>query len=418
MSNFAIQANGLAKRYKIGHSVSSNATIRDAMMRMAKVEFCRDWKNSFSNDDHVWAVSDVSFEIKHGEVVGIIGHNGAGKSTLLKLLSRITEPTKGSADIYGRIGSLLEVGTGFHQELTGRENVFLSGAILGMKKSDIKLRFDEIVAFAGVSKFIDTPVKHYSSGMFLRLAFAVAAHLEPDILLVDEVLAVGDIEFQKKCLNKMSEVATQGRTVLFVSHNMGSVKELCKSAIVLKNGKVDFQGDVPKAIQHYSKNVLDEPAILNGNSSNQGWVGLRIADQDGTPRIGNTEPFQINVRLNLAAPIEHASIHCFIEDSEGAQVVHNREVRFSSIAKGQHEVKATFPPLYLRPGIYMLYLKLVGESKNSVMRRYFSERLLIDITDKTQIFNGKVRALIIPPASWSVEAVEAFEKVAETSRII
>jgi lipopolysaccharide transport system ATP-binding protein len=414
VSNFAIQADGLSKRYKIGHRVSSNATLRDALMRTVKFQFFRDWKNSFSNDEYVWALRDVSFVVDHGEAIGIIGHNGSGKSTLLKLLSRITEPTTGNANIYGRIGSLLEVGTGFHQELTGRENVFLSGAILGMKRNDIKLRFDEIVEFAGVAQFIDTPVKHYSSGMFLRLAFAVAAHLEPDILLVDEVLAVGDLEFQKKCLNKMSEVATQGRTVLFVSHNMGSVKELCKTAIVLKNGMVDFHGGVAKAIQHYSRNVANGSVNQTGSFSSHGWVGLRIAHQEGTPRIANTEPFEIDVRLSLAMPLEQVGIHCFIEDSEGTEIVHNREVGLSSMAKGQHRVRATFPPLHLRPGIYTLYLKLVGESR-SVMVRHFSERLLLDVTDKTQIFNGKVRALIIPPATWSVESISSFEKVVEFS---
>ena len=192
----------------------------------------------FSQEKDFWALKDVSFEVKQGEVVGIIGRNGAGKSTLLKILSRITEPTEGYADIYGRVRSLLEVGTGFHSELTGRENIFLNGAILGMKKLEINQKFDEIVAFAEVEKFIDTPVKHYSTGMYLRLAFAVAAHLEPEILLVDEVLAVGDAQFQKKCLGKMGDVAKEGRTVIFVSHNMGAVEKLCGKTLYLNNGKI------------------------------------------------------------------------------------------------------------------------------------------------------------------------------------
>ena len=202
-------------------------------------------------NETIWALKDVSFEIKRGEVVGIIGRNGAGKSTLLKILSRITEPTEGQAAIYGRVGSLLEVGTGFHPELTGRENIYLNGAILGMRRAEIERKFDEIVVFSGVEKFIDTPVKHYSSGMYLRLAFAVAAHLEPEILLVDEVLAVGDAQFQKKCLGKMADVAQAGRTVLFVSHNMGAIHHLCPRSILLEQGRIAMVGATAEVIRHY-----------------------------------------------------------------------------------------------------------------------------------------------------------------------
>lgn len=406
MSDTAVRADGIGKRYRIGRLVSSNATFRDALVRAAKLRFLHSRWNSASNDEHVWALKDVSLEIKQGEAVGIIGHNGAGKSTLLKLLSRITEPTKGCADVYGRIGSLLEVGTGFHQELTGRENVFLSGAILGMKKSDIKRRFDEIVAFSGVGKFIDTPVKHYSTGMFLRLAFAVAAHLEPEILLVDEVLAVGDLEFQKRCLNKMNDVATEGRTVLFVSHNMGSIKELCNTAYVLKKGTVDYYGDVSQAIQHYSKNVLEIRTEHDAEPSSFGWMGLHLADCNGTACVRNTEAFEIRATLRLPRELTHVGIHCFIEDSEGTQVVHNRDISYNALGKGPHEVSAQVPPLYLKPGVYTLYLKLVGESNNSFMQRYFTERLLIDVTDNTRIFTGKVRATILPPVKWSIRRVQ------------
>ena len=206
-------------------------------------------------DQTFWALRDVSLEIKHGEIVGIIGRNGAGKSTLLKILSRITEPTEGHGEIHGRVGSLLEVGTGFHPELTGRENLFLNGAILGMRKAEIERKFDEIVAFAEIDKFIDTPVKHYSSGMYVRLAFAVAAHLEPEILLVDEVLAVGDAAFQKKCLGKMSEVSRGGRTVVFISHNMAAVENLCDKGILLEEGRVTFSGDMKQAVDRYLQGV-------------------------------------------------------------------------------------------------------------------------------------------------------------------
>jgi lipopolysaccharide transport system ATP-binding protein len=269
LSDTAIKVQSLAKRYKIGQSQPAYRTLVESVSKAVHSKMLAPFKRRETSDNYFWALKDISFEVKQGEVVGVIGHNGAGKSTLLKILSRITEPTNGIADIYGRVGSLLEVGTGFHMELTGRENIYLSGAILGMKKHDIQRQFDEIVAFAEVETFIDTPVKHYSSGMHLRLAFAVAAHLEPEILLVDEVLAVGDLAFQKKCLNKMEDVATEGRTILFVSHNMGAIKELCQTALVLKNGKVDYHGSVVSGIQHYSRNVLNvQTETSNGHKTN------------------------------------------------------------------------------------------------------------------------------------------------------
>jgi lipopolysaccharide transport system ATP-binding protein len=257
MSDIAIRVENLSKRYKIGKRVKYK-TFRDVLTDCMKAPVRR-LHSMFSNSverkhlryDEIWALKDVSFEVHRGEAVGVIGRNGAGKSTLLKLLSRITAPTKGGADVYGRVGSLLEVGTGFHPELTGRENVFLNGAILGMRKHEISSRFDEIIAFAEVEKFIDTPVKHYSSGMFVRLAFAVAAHLEPEILLVDEILAVGDAEFQRKCLTKMEDVSKGGRTVLFVSHNMLAIKNLCTSAIFLSQGSSEYFSDLGSAVQKY-----------------------------------------------------------------------------------------------------------------------------------------------------------------------
>lgn len=403
MSDVAIAVKGLGKKYRIDAQRNSNYTLRDALMRHAKLGFIRDWRNSRSNEDQFWALKDINFEVKHGEAVGIIGHNGAGKSTLLKILSRITEPTKGYADIYGRVGSLLEVGTGFHQELSGRENVFLSGAILGMKRSEIMRRFDEIVAFSGIDKFIDTPAKRYSSGMFLRLAFAVAAHLEPDILLVDEVLAVGDLDFQKKCMNKMGDVTTEGRTVLFVSHNMASVKELCRTSIVIKNGQVDFVGDTARAIQHYSNNVLRINHEESNGSQHRGLIGLRVMGADDGARLSNTDPFELRTSLVLPNKLTHVSLHCYLEDAEGTQVVHNRELSFSTLGEGSHELRAVIPPLFLKPGIYTLYLKLVGEEKNSVLLRYFSERLLLDVTDSTKMFTGKMRATLLPPVKWTIE---------------
>src|ERR671919_1077671 len=257
MSNIAIRVDGLSKRYKIGLATRRHDTLRDQITDGLLSIFRSNGHSSTpgvqrsASSDTIWALKDISFEIKHGEVVGFIGRNGAGKSTLLKVLSRITEPTSGRAEIYGRIGSLLEVGTGFHGELTGRENVYLNGAILGMKKSEIDKKFDEMVAFSEVEQFIDTPVKRYSSGMQVRLAFAVAAHLEPEILIVDEVLAVGDAEFQRKCLGKMHDVTRQGRTIIFVSHNISAVRSLCDRAIWLEKGRLLFDGDTDEAVERY-----------------------------------------------------------------------------------------------------------------------------------------------------------------------
>lgn len=258
MADVAIRVEDLSKQYRIGGKQDTYRTFRDVLADTFTSPF-RKIKNLLGNQAYgaaglheiLWALQDVSFEVERGEVLGIIGRNGAGKSTLLKILSRITEPTKGSIDIYGRVGALLEVGTGFHPELTGRENVYLNGSILGMSRQEIARKFDEIIDFSGVEQFIDTPVKHYSSGMGLRLGFAVAAHLEPEILIVDEVLAVGDAEFQKKCITKMGDVSHEGKTVLFVSHNLGAIEGLCNRAIWLDKGSIVQEGDVSSVIADY-----------------------------------------------------------------------------------------------------------------------------------------------------------------------
>lgn len=272
MSETVIRVENLSKVYKIGKREEYH-TLRDSIARSFSKSFRLLTRSSSSKDsmlsalssqlsaDTIWALKDVSFEVKHGEVVGIIGRNGAGKSTLLKILSRITEPTEGYAEIRGRVGSLLEVGTGFHPELSGRENIYLNGAILGMKKAEIERKFDEIVAFAEVEKFIDTPVKHYSSGMYVRLAFAVAAHLEPEILLVDEVLAVGDARFQRKCLNKMQDVGLQGRTVLFVSHNMPAITRLCQRTILFDEGGILCDGASHQVVSVYLQSGSGTTAV-------------------------------------------------------------------------------------------------------------------------------------------------------------
>ena len=277
MNGVAIRVEDLSKRYRIGarRSVCDPARIGGTTRRGT----ARRWK-AFRNRDGknrevIWALKDLTCEIERGVVTAIVGRNGAGKSTLLKILARITSPSEGTADVYGRVGSLLEVGTGFHAELTGRENIFLNGAILGMKRAEIRRKFDAIVNFAEVEKFIDTPVKRYSSGMHMRLAFAVAAHLDPEILLVDEVLAVGDAKFQQKCIGKMETVAHEGRTVLFVSHNMAAVRALCTRGIVLEGGKLAHQGDVGECIQHYYRALgilRDAQPLASGSDGAAGSV--------------------------------------------------------------------------------------------------------------------------------------------------
>jgi lipopolysaccharide transport system ATP-binding protein len=249
-----ISVHGLGKRYDLGETVSAN-TLRDALAAGTRRLFRRSNGNHKAAADEFWALKDVSFDVTEGEVVGIIGHNGAGKSTLLKMLSGITEPTEGEIRMRGRIGALLEVGTGFHQELSGRENIFMNGAILGMSQADIRCKFDEIVAFAGVERFLDTPVKRYSSGMLVRLGFAVAAHLEPELLVIDEVLSVGDSEFQQKCLGKMEEVSRSGRTVLFVSHNMAAVEALCSRSILFTQGGISTDGPTESVVAEYGASV-------------------------------------------------------------------------------------------------------------------------------------------------------------------
>ncbi len=283
-----IKVENLGKQYRIGARDAAYSTIRETLVNKASSL----WKWNRQRTTQIWALRDVSFEVKPGEVVGVIGRNGAGKTTLLKVLARITEPTTGRVELHGRVGSLLEVGTGFHPELTGRENIYLNGSILGMRRREIDRRFDEIVAFAEVAEFVDTPVKRYSSGMYLRLAFAVAAHLEPEILLVDEVLAVGDVQFQKKCMGKIEEVAGQGRTVLFVSHNMPAVQRLCTRGILLSDGKVVRDGDVRLAVQEYL--TLDL-----GQAGERSWAKPEAAPGDSVARLKAVRA--LNSKLEVAS---------------------------------------------------------------------------------------------------------------------
>jgi lipopolysaccharide transport system ATP-binding protein len=308
MSDAAIRVRGLGKQFRIGRRSRPYKTLRETLAGAFRIpgHLIRRFKSAGQDSlpAMIWALKNVTFDVKSGEVIGIIGRNGAGKSTLLKILSRITEPSEGYAEIRGRVGSLLEVGTGFHSELTGGENVYLNGAILGMKRSEITRKFDEIVAFAEVEKFIDTPVKHYSSGMYLRLAFAVAAHLEPDILIVDEVLAVGDARFQKKCLNKMQSVGQLGRTVLFVSHNMPAITRLCERAILLDGGSILRDGPAPEVVAGYLSSGLGttaarewpEPGKLHGGEI-AGLRAVRVRTDNG--RIADTVDVREPVRIEM-----------------------------------------------------------------------------------------------------------------------
>jgi len=392
MSEIAISVHNLSKRYRIGTQQPAYRTLRDQLNEKALAPFraARHFLkpngngngNSASLNGHatkgrsgtIWALKDVSFDIKQGEVVGIIGSNGAGKSTLLKILSRITEPTQGYADITGRIASLLEVGTGFHAELTGRENIFLNGSILGMRRAEIQAKFDEIVAFAEVDKFIDTPVKYYSSGMYVRLAFAVAAHLDPEILLVDEVLAVGDAAFRKKCLGKMDDVARHGRTVLFVSHDMTSVTMLCREAILLRNGKVADQGPSHRVIAEYlAEKNTDVPFVQWSADDAPGDDVARIlrievsgngARQNNS--FGVSEPVKISMEFEALRENVRLNPVFVIHNQLGAQVfstANYEEAEWGTryYKTGQFSTTCEVPAHLLNEGTYAIDAMLVQE---------------------------------------------------------
>jgi lipopolysaccharide transport system ATP-binding protein len=374
VSDVAIRVSNLSKRYRIGlkeeiHDTfvgSITSWLKSPISNYRRVHSLASFSRDGEFDDVIWALNDVSFEIKRGEIVGVIGKNGAGKSTLLKILSRIVEPTKGEAIVKGNVSSLLEVGTGFHPELTGRENLYLNGALLGMKSDEIDRKFDEIVDFSGIGRFIDTPVKRYSSGMYVRLAFSIAAHLEPDILLIDEVLAVGDIEFQRKCLGKMDEVAKGGRTVLFVSHNMGSIGRLCKTAMLIEGGKIVQQGDVDKIITQYVKssanntsnnigsanfsNVLDKKACIKS---------IRVLDDEGKEKtvFDQSKPFMIEVSFYVNEPAKvYASVTLSTAD-DTVRIFSSREIESNKEAEvrrepGEYSSRLEFPGGILNLGVF------------------------------------------------------------------
>src|SRR5882724_1978090 len=385
MSDFVIRAERLSKLYKIGALKQRHNTLRDQLAHSFKSLFRGNDRHSPQHStpssiagrpDTIWALKDLSFEVEQGEVVGIIGRNGAGKSTLLKSLSRITEPTSGKVEIYGRVGSLLEVGTGFHPELTGRENVYLNGAILGMRKAEINHKFDEIVAFAEIEKFIDTPVKRYSSGMYIRLAFAVAAHLEPEILLVDEVLAVGDVAFQKKCLGRMGDIARKGRTVLFVSHNMAAVQGLCSRACLFSAGQIVGEGVPTEVVRRYfAETSQASPASLEERRDRQGtgeirFVKVCIVDGEGrsidTALCGQDIGIVVSYRSRDHQPVSRVDIHITFYTSLG-QFMFNCSSEGSGspcdVLPASGEVLCHIPELPLAPGRYVfnLYSTVGGE---------------------------------------------------------
>jgi len=363
MSDIAIKVEGLSKRYRIGQH-DQYKTLRDTLTQFFKNPrgYARyHWVRR--EDDLFWALRDVDLQIGHGEVVGIIGRNGAGKSTLLKILSRITSPTTGRIEITGRVGSLLEVGTGFHPELSGRANIFLNGAILGMRRGEIAAKFDEIVAFSEIEKFLDTPVKRYSSGMYLRLAFAVAAHLEPEILLVDEVLAVGDANFQKKCLGKMSDVAKHGRTVLFVSHNMGAITSLTRKTIHLDGGRVKAIGnsdDVVAAYLHAATDGAGAQVSLEAGQGEAFFTGIESLNAAGVPAtsLPVTEPFLLRFHYTVTRPLSGLELSFTVLSRFGHRVFsscmsHDPNTRMDH-GPGTYVAEAEVPALFLAPGTFTI----------------------------------------------------------------
>lgn len=424
----AVRAENLGKRYRIGTAETRfrYGLLRDVLsdvvttpIRLAK-RLGRNGSGGAGKGTFIWALEDVSFDVEEGRVLGIVGRNGAGKSTLLKVLSRVTEPTVGSVTIRGRVGSLLEVGTGFHPELTGRENIYMNGAVLGMMRAEIDRKFDEIVAFSEVEKFVDTPVKRYSSGMYLRLAFAVAAHLEPEILVVDEVLAVGDAEFQKKCLGKMGDVAQQGRTVLFVSHNMSAILRLTQETIVLRKGRLVKRAPTQEAVDFYlasgqaeTGERVWEPDEIPAAAAPFRPVALRIKNKDGRviDTVRSTEPVTIEWEYRLDAPLTGLRVGMYLSTMRGEYVLTAFDVddpkqyeAFGARVAGHYLSRCVLPADLLNEGRYSLG---VNASSFGVRRYFMDESALsfnVDIsgapgTQWPELRHGPIR----PRLDWTIE---------------
>ena len=427
----AIRVDKLSKRYRIGAAQAKYqyGMLREVLVdvamtpvRLVKAMAGKGMRGSNSTS-FIWALDDVSFDVEEGAVLGIVGRNGAGKSTLLKVLSRVTEPTKGTVTVRGRVGSLLEVGTGFHPELTGRENIYMNGAVLGMKRAEIDRKFDEIVAFSEVEQFIETPVKRYSSGMYLRLAFAVAAHLEPEILVVDEVLAVGDAEFQKKCLGKMGDVAQQGRTVLFVSHNMSSILRLTQEAIVMKKGRLIKRAPTQEAVDFYLSSGqaevgerIWEAEDIPPSAAPFKPIALRLKDKTDkvVDTVRSTEPVTLELEYQLDAPLTGLRVGMYLSTMRGEYVFTAFDTddvsqfeQFGSRKAGRYFSRCHLPADFLNEGRYSLG---VNASSFGVRRYFMDETALsfnVDIsgapgTQWPEMRQGPVR----PRLEWQIEKVE------------
>ena len=424
MSDIAIKIQDLGKLYRLGE-VGTGTLSHDLNRWWHRVRGKEDpyQKIGQSNDrtrkaesDYVWALRDINLEVKKGEVLGIIGRNGAGKSTLLKILSQVTSPTTGRVEVFGRIASLLEVGTGFHPELTGRENIFLNGAILGMRRNEIQKKFDEIVDFAGVEAYIDTPVKRYSSGMYVRLAFAVAAFLEPEILVVDEVLAVGDAEFQKKCLGRIKDVSVnEGRTVLFVSHNMAAIRTLCEKAIVLTDGSKSFEGDSESAIAKYLQlgvgNSIKSKAFEVLEVSGFGQIkSIGVSNRGKTSQefVVESEPIEIHVDTDVNAmhPSRyHITFHLHGEGGEALFSFSSSQGQIK-LNQGSNSVRCEIPKHFLQPGFYSLRLFIVEDRRRSIFNQ--SDVLVFQVIEGERelgVYMGREPGSIRPQFEWRIESL-------------
>lgn len=421
MSNIAIHTENLGKQYTIGQRLAAYTTLRETLST-ALTSSTKRLGSGVEADNKFWALRDISFDVEKGQVLGVIGRNGAGKSTLLKLLSRVTEPTEGRAVINGRVGSLLEVGTGFHPELTGRENISLNGAILGMKHAEVERKFDEIVSFAEVEQFIDTPVKRYSSGMYLRLAFAVAAHLEPEILVVDEVLAVGDAEFQRKCLGKMSDVAHEGRTVLFVSHNMSAILRLTEETIVIEKGRLALRAPTPQAVDYYLSAGFSQegqriwqPDEIPADAAPFKPIAIRVRNPKGeiVDTLRSTEPVDVEVEYELDAPITGLRVGVYLLSMRGEYIMTSFDTdnpqqydEFSVRQTGRYISRCTLPAELLNEGRFML---AVNASTFRVKRYFQDEQALtfnIDAAGAPGMQWPEPRlGPIRPRLTWTIEAV-------------
>jgi len=433
MTDIAICVESLGKRYRIGLRERRANTLRATLANLAAspFDYLRRTLRRPSEEEIIWALKDVSFEVKHGEVVGIIGRNGAGKTTLLKILSRITEPTEGRAILNGRVASLLEVGTGFHPELTGRENIYLNGAILGMKRAEINRKFDEIVDFSGVEKFIDTPVKRYSSGMYVRLAFAVAAHLELEILLVDEVLAVGDVEFQKKCLGKMRDVTGEGRTVLFVSHNMAAIRNLCPHTLQLDNGVLASDTDTERAIAQYLDRNLAEGAVvsceefegkvegkINKDNPSIRLREIALIDQEGLPHnaFQSDEGIQVSVSYECLTVVSDLRVVVQIVDEENRPILTTQNVddsddrRFYWREPGVYKSSCLIPPNTFGEKRFYVSVRLIYPK---VEHLFLNKVLRFDVSfqgyNNVQ-YRGFGNSFVRPRLSWETQLLSEYQE--------